>query len=186
MLSEMMQTLQDPHARHAVLVHFPIVLSLVGFLLTAVLAATRFKNQTLRWVAVACFLAGSVGAGLAAGAGEESEEQIEDTQTLTAAEEAAISRHESLGEGGWMWPLGAGALVALTAVRKRKLQIGVGIAAVAAGAAVAGWVGWTGHTGGAIVYQHGLGVPARGAGLQTTAPQANPADLPQTRQDDDD
>ena len=181
MLSEMMQTLQDPHARHAVLVHFPIVLSLVGFLLTVVLAATRFKNQTLRWVAVACFLAGSAGAGLAAGAGEESEEQIEDTQALTAAEEQAISRHESLGEGGWMWPLGAGALV-----RKRKLQIGVGIAAVVAGAGVAGWVGWTGHTGGAIVYQHGLGVPARSSGLQTDAPQANPADLPRSRDEDDD
>ena len=186
MLSEMMQTLQDPHARHAVLVHFPIVLSLVGFLLTVALAATRFKNQTLRWVAVACFLAGSVGAGLAASAGEESEERIEDTQALTAAEEEAISRHESLGEGGWMWPLGAGALVAVTTVRKRKLQIGAGVAAVVAGAGVSGWVGWTGHTGGAIVYQHGLGVPARSSGLQTDAPHANPADLPRSHDEDDD
>lgn len=186
MLSELMQTLQDPHARHAVMVHFPIVLSLVGFVLTAVLAATRFKNHTLRWVAVACFLAGSAGAGLAASAGEESEEQIEDTQVLTAAEEAAISRHESLGEGGWMWPLGAGALVAITALPKRKLQIGAGIAAVAAGAGVAAWAGWTGHTGGAIVYQHGLGVPARGAGGPTEANPADPAFTPRVREHDDD
>jgi uncharacterized membrane protein len=190
MLSDIMQTLQDPHARHALLVHFPIVLSIAGFLLTVALAVTLFKNHTLRWVAVTCFVVGSIGAGLAANAGEAAEHRIEDTLSLTAAEDEAISAHESIGEGGWMWPLGAGALVALTAVPKRKLQIGAGVLALAAGAGVSVWVGWTGHTGGAILYEYGLGVPARGTALPGNTPGNTPgassADLPREHADADD
>lgn len=164
-MSDILEMLSDPHARHAMLVHFPIVLGLLGIVPVIALVVTRFKSQTLKIVAISCYLLMSAGAGLAASAGEEAEEHVEDVQPgLTEVEDDAIEEHEELGEGGWMWPLIPAVLIGVTFLKDKRVRIGGGALAIIASAGVAGWIGLTAHSGGTLVYVHGLGVPERGQG----------------------
>lgn len=48
MIEELRATLEDPHARHALFVHFPIALSFFGVVLVIALGALRFKCHRLR------------------------------------------------------------------------------------------------------------------------------------------
>lgn len=182
MVNEMLRTLEDPHARHAAMVHLPIVLTLVGVLAAVALAFTRFRQRVLALVAVLAMVGASIGAGLAAGAGEEAYERVEKTPGMSAIEEEHLERHEELGEGGWKWPLGAAILLAGTLIPKRQVRVIAGVAGVIASIAVAGWAGWTGHTGGVLVYEHGLGVPQRGG----SGGVESPAHAPSPKADEDD
>ncbi len=170
-----LDTLQDPHARHAMLVHFPIVLALIGVVPLIIHLAMKGRSRGLGVALVAWYAAASIGAGLAANAGEAAEEGVE-ALVLTPAEQAALERHEELGENGWVWPLIPAALAAVTLVPRPRLRLAAGGLALAAGAGVAVWVGATAHAGGELVYRHGLGVPARGAA---------PAVMPRLQSDDD-
>lgn len=162
-MNEFLQTWQDPHARHAALVHLPVVLGALGAAPLVALACTRFKNATLKWVCVVWFALASAGAALAASAGEDAADGVEHTGAhVTPAEHAALERHEDLGDGGWMWPLIPAALVALTFVPRRAVAVASGSLAIAAGVGVAVWIALTAHAGGRLVYVYGLGVPARG------------------------
>ncbi|HRQ73012.1 MAG TPA: hypothetical protein PLU35_08300 [Phycisphaerales bacterium] len=170
-----LETLQDPHARHAMLVHFPIVLALVGIVPLIIHLAMKARSRGLGLALVAWYAAASIGAALAANSGEAAEEGVE-ALSLTPAEQAALERHEELGENGWIWPLIPAAFAAATLVPRPRLRIAAGGLAIAAGAGVAVWVGATAHAGGELVYKHGLGVPARGAA---------PITVPRTQTDDD-
>ena len=153
----MMDAFSDPRTRHAILVHFPIALGTLATIPAIALACTAFRNNALRIAAIAMLLVASAGAGLAAGAGEEAEDLINEA-TMTAQADAALERHESLGEGGWMWPLGAAAILALSFVKKVPVRLGAGTLGVIASIGVAGWVALTAHYGGELVYRHGVGV----------------------------
>ena len=154
-------SLQDPHARHAMMVHLPIAGALLAVPLTIALALTKFKNHGVRWSTVAVLFFAMVGAGLASGAGEEaiSNVRIDTIGTLSPDAARALERHEGYGEGGWMWPALAMVLVGITSAKQPKLRICFGSAAVLAVLVVAGWATLAGHTGGVLVYEHGLGVP---------------------------
>jgi hypothetical protein len=163
--AELIRTLEDPHARHAAFVHFPIALAFVAALAALVLAATGFRHQATRIVVLALLVGTALGAGFAAGAGEDAYEAVEDSRPpLTAIESRDLHDHEELGENGWMWPAGAAVLVALTFIPRPPIRIAAGVLATIACLGVAGWVGYTGHTGGRLVYTHGLGVPERTPG----------------------
>lgn len=164
MFSAIMDSFADPHARHAILVHWPIVLMPVGLALLLWFAGTGFKRRGVGVAAVLALLGATGGAGLAAGAGEEAYERVEHaTPALNAGEKAALERHESLGEGAWLWPAGCAALAAGGLIPKpRRLGVGLGLLAIVATLGVSVRFAWTAHTGGVLVYEHGLGVPARG------------------------
>jgi len=162
-IESMLRTFGDPHARHAVLVHFPIVLGALGLLPVIALAILRFKSRVCSAVCVVWFACAMVGLGLAAGAGEEAYERVESTRPpLSQAEEAALEEHESLGEGAWLWALPAVLLAGVTLVPKTPVRLGAGILLIAAAGMLGGFVAVTGHTGGKLVYEYGLGVPLRG------------------------
>lgn len=190
MIDSMLQSFEDPHARHALLVHFPIVLGALGLIPVLALAATKFKNAWVKAACVAWFLAAMIGLGLASGAGEEAYERVEAAQPpLTATEEAALEEHESLGEGAWLWALPAVVFAGATFVPKRPLAVGSGVLLIAAAATLSGFVAVTGHTGGKLVYQHGLGVPQRATATTATNSDAAPAtrrDSGERGRDDDD
>jgi len=158
----MIEGLQDAHTRHGLLVHFPIVLTIVGMVFTVVFAFTKFRNATLRWVCVGCLAVGALGAFLAADAGEDAHRDIHDSLELSNAEHEAIEAHEELGDGGWKWPAIPALLIALTALRNRKAKVTLGALGVAAAIGAGGWVAVTGHRGGELVYRYGLGTPERG------------------------
>jgi uncharacterized membrane protein len=176
-LQSMVDSMSDPRTRHAILVHFPVVMGTLATLPMLALAVTAFRNNPLRIAVIAMLLVASGGAGLAAGAGEEAEDMI-DGARMTRAADVVLEEHESLGEGGWMWPLGAAALVALTFVKRKPVRFGAGGLGVLATIGVAGWVSLTAHTGGKLVYHHGVNTGFRPGDASATpaTPGASNAD----------
>jgi uncharacterized membrane protein len=165
-------SLADPHARHAIMIHAPIVLIPCATALLIAFLATGARHRVLALIAVLALIGASAGAGLAAGSGEEAADQVERAvPPLSAVEHEALERHEQLGEGGWMWPA-AVAVVAAPALLKRgktgRLAWISGSVAVAAGCTATAWVGLAAHAGGELVYRHGLGVPSRTLGDSAT------------------
>jgi hypothetical protein len=190
-MNDLLNLWDDIQARHAMLVHVPIVLGGLGVLPLILLAMTGFRSTALKIVCVLWFVAASAGAGLAAGSGEEAEDElVYVAPALSRAEAEAVKEHEELGEGGWIWPLIPAVLVAATFVQGRKTKrsrrgeggaasdasgeptkrggigqkvaVPAGLLAIAASLGVAGWVALTAHAGGSLVYEYGLGVPRRG------------------------
>lgn len=171
MWNNILQMLNDPHARHAAAVHLPIALGVLGVPLAMLILFTRSKSLALKWLALAAFLLCSIGAAVAANAGEEAEDRLSD---LTQAEEGYVSRHEELGENGWAWPLIPAALVgvSLLARQHRAVSFAADGLALVASVGVACWIGLTAHAGGELVYLHGIGVPARAGVVDSdVAPQ---------------
>jgi uncharacterized membrane protein len=184
----MIQSFQDPHSRHALLVHFPIVLGALGLIPVLVLAVKKFHSPICSVVCVAWFAGAMIGLGLATGAGEEAYERVEVSQpALTKAEHDALEEHESLGEGAWLWAIPALAFSAVTLVPRKSVRVGGGVLLIVAATTLAGFVAITGHTGGLLVYQHGLGVPQRAMfpGAAVPAVPAVTPDVPHGRDDDD-
>lgn len=187
MIESMLQSFQDPHSRHALLVHFPIVLGALGLLPVLALAFKRFRSPIGSVVCVAWFLAAMTGLGLASGAGEEAYERVEaSSPPLTQADHDALEDHESLGEGAWLWALPAVLLAGATLVPKKPVQVVSGSLLIVAAATLAGFVAVAGHTGGKLVYEHGLGVPQRSSDAASAAATGNRAPHGDGEEDHDD
>ncbi len=169
-MNDFLQSLEDPHARHAMLVHLPIVVGMLGFLPVAALLLTRMRSKALIWVCVMMFALASASGWLAVNAGEEAEHRAEEAPMSAAAKET-LERHEELGELGWLWPLiPMAALVVSMAVKPDRWKLALGGAALAGSLGVGGWVALTAHEGGELVYVHGVGVP--GAATPSVSPAA--------------
>lgn len=179
---ELMQSWVDPHARHALLVHAPVVFAGLGVLPVLGILLTGFKSPALKLFSIVWFLLASGGAYLAQEAGEAAEEAIEHQQpALSPVEKAAFERHEDLGTNGWIWPLIPAGLVVLTLANSKKVAVPFGVLALVASLGVGGWVALTGHAGGRLVYVYGVGVPARGAapsGLEAAPAPSTEAPAP--------
>lgn len=161
-MDTLLESWNDPHSRHAMLVHLPIVLGTLGVVPLLALAWTGFKSDRLKWTIAACFLVASAGSLLAANAGQAAADRIERVWApLSPLEREVIAQHERRGERAWIWPLIPAALVLATLSARRSVRLGAGTLAAAAACAVAVWMGVIGHAGGRLVYAHGLGVPER-------------------------
>lgn len=160
MWNNILQMLKDPHALHAAAVHLPIALGVLGVPLVLLVFVTRSKSLAVKWIALASFAVCSMGCAFAANVGERAEDSLRE---LSAAEESSVSRHEELGENGWVWPLVPGALIgiSLLASKHRFVSMASQVLALVASLAVATWVGITAHAGGELVYLHGIGVSTR-------------------------
>lgn len=189
MFDDLMQTLNDPNARHAMLVHFPIAGVLLGLLLSLVWLMMRMRSAGLCAAAAIVFLTTGLGAALASSAGEAAVDHVE-RRSLTPAEKLAIEKHEELAENGWIWPVIPGVLLGLAAFsrspepgRITRIRVAAGLLAIAAGGGASVWIANVAHAGGVLVYRHSLGVPAREA-LSVPTPAGRAAD-PASRDDRD-
>lgn len=184
-MSSFMQTLNDPHARHAMLVHAPIALGILTVIPMLALACSRFRSKALIGVCAGAFVLTSVGAALAANAGEAAMDRVLERGT-TGVERAAMDEHEELAEIAWVWPIiPAGLLGGVALFYKRgPVRIASGTLATAASIGVAVWIGLTAHAGGRLVYVHGLGVPPR-AEKRTDTPAPPASSTPKQTHDDD-
>ena len=159
-LDSMLNSFRDPPRLHAMMVHFPIVLAVLGTLATLALLVVRGKVGWLRWVTVGIFLAGAVTGFYTASTGEAADDHLSSANVeLTDPANAEFNEHGAMGEKVWMFMAGAGILVALTAVRGPALRSMFLVLALAAALATAAWVAVTAHYGGELVYLHGMGVP---------------------------
>lgn len=152
----MIEALEVPQTRHAVIVHAPVVLSMLAALV-ALLAAICRKNLTLRWGAAAVFAALLGSAFLATNSGEDAEHSMGQISTKA---HRMVHEHEELAETVWIFSAIGLGLTGLAFLKKPK---GVGVmsawGATAVGIASAGWVANTAHHGGKLVYSFGVGTP---------------------------
>jgi hypothetical protein len=175
-MERFMESWSDPHIRHAILVHIPITLGLVGVLPLAWLAIDRFRSPTLKQVVVAWFLVAALGAKAAAMAGEEAADHLREAGAMSEADASAVAVHEGRGGIAWVWPLIPAGLTALTFTPRRGVRMAAGALAVAGACGVTGWYGVIAHAGGGLVYAHGLGVPQRVTEVDAEPP--SPAGAP--------
>jgi len=154
-----------PSPLHPAVVHFPIVLILLGSGLSVLTVFVR--RWHLPWLVAIVLAAGSAGALVATWTGEEAEESGE---SIRAVPEALLHEHQEWGEAARNLALAAAAFAIASAAASRVPVLGRGLALFAAACALAAAysVAQAGHLGGELVYRHGVGVEnlggASGAG----------------------
>ncbi len=172
-----------PSPLHPAVVHFPIVLILLGTLVALPAAVT--PRWHLRWIAAALLAIGALGALIASTTGEQDGEAIEHQPQVSAL----LDQHEDWAERTQGFSLGAGVLAVVAAaatLRWPRAARGLGLAGAAVAVIASFCVFRTGHYGGQLVYRHGAGVNL--APVNATSPGDRSATLAPTRahRDDDD
>jgi uncharacterized membrane protein len=150
-----------PDPLHPAVVHFPIVLLLLGAPLAVVAVFVRRWNLPV--LAAVVLALGAGGALVATWTGGQAAELAGE---LSGGGEQVLDEHEEWGERA----RNAGIVAALLAVasaalfRKPVAARAVGAAAALAAVAAAFSVAQAGHYGGQVVYKHGVGVNTAAAG----------------------
>jgi uncharacterized membrane protein len=171
MLKDFLDAWSDPAMRHAMIVHFPVVLSIVGIPVAVAAALMKDRAACMRWTAVLCFGVLAVSGLMASLSGERAEGAI--PGLLGEEARAILHRHGSMGSR--IWPIAA-LICGLTAagfLRMGRVRPITAWLAVAAALFAAGWVGTTASLGGRLVYEYGAGIDVKIAGI--AEPQADVA-----------
>jgi len=168
-----------PNPLHPAVVHFPIVLLLLG---SAVAVAAAFtKRWQLPQIAAVLLALGAIGSVVAVQTGERDGEIVSETPAL----EAVLEQHEAWAERTQVAAIVV-ALLAATALVTTRWPVAARTLRIltAVGGLAAIWcVGATGHYGGQLVYRHGAGVNLSAPGAPADAPTVK---VKKPRKDDDD
>src|SRR5690606_3298665 len=125
--------------RHAMVVHLPIALSMVGTLL-ALAAAVLPKNVTLRITAIAAYAILIAVTILAVNSGEHAEHEI---PVMTAEIRDLVHDHEWMAEKVWFFAGGAFILLCVSSLKRTSLRNAAHWLAVLTAVAGMLWVGRT-------------------------------------------
>jgi uncharacterized membrane protein len=159
-----------PDPLHPAIVHFPIVLILLGTLVAII--ASFIKRWNLPWLSAGLLTLGALGAIGATWSGREHEESA---KNLSPRADKILEEHEEWGERTRNVAIAAAVLgVAALIVSSRFPKVARGLSTVTALVAIGAsyCVAETGHYGGLLVYKHGAGVntaagvPARPAAAE--------------------
>jgi uncharacterized membrane protein len=163
-----MKLLPDP--LHPAIVHFPIVLILLGTVIA--ICAVFWRRQHVPLVAGILLTLGAVGAWVSVETGESDGGLVE---SRSAQADSLLDAHENWAKR----TLGAAAVAAVAALMSlalvrlprtaRVLAVVTAIAAMTASYAVYE----TGHRGGALVYKHGAGVGTTDVASSARASEAD-------------
>ena len=176
-----------PDPLHPAIVHFPIVLLLLGAPLAVM--AVFVRKWHLPVLAALVLALGATGAVVATITGEQGSELAGE---LAGSGEKALDEHEEWGERARNSGLVAAVLAILSAALVRKPAAARIAGAVAALAAIAAAfsVAQAGHHGGRVVYKHGIGVNtaagAAGASNEALQPGADKRKLEDKKGRNDD
>lgn len=142
-----------PEPLHPAVVHFPIALLLVGTGLS--LLAVIFRRWALPSALI--LVLGAAGAFVAVETGEREEHRLPKT---TGELHEAFENHEHAGKRARNFAFVAASLAVLSVATARwRMVARILTAATAVVALMTSWhVAQAGHYGGALVYEHGLGV----------------------------
>lgn len=157
LLSNFIDALGQPAMRHAMVGHFPIVLSLIGFPIAVWAAIASRNGKAVRLTALVLYGLLAVSSYATSYAGDLAHDAIRgslDQQTHELLEE-----HEELGEKVWKFAAGVGVLMVISLARHRTVRMSSSWLAAAGGLFVAGWIVNTADHGGRLVYGHGAGTP---------------------------
>jgi len=167
-----------PSPLHPAIVHFPIVLILIGT--AAAVAAVFIRRWHLPLMAALLLSLGAAGAIAATWSGGEEEEMLGE---LSPQAEEILDEHEEWGERTRNLALITAVLactvisVSRFPVASRALSIVTALLAIVAAYAVAE----TGHYGGQLVYKHGAGINTAAGAAARPESTVKPSD-----KDDDD
>lgn len=163
-----------PNPLHPAIVHFPIVLILLG---TVVAVVTVFiRRWYLPWLAALVLAGGALGAVAATWTGGQEEEVAGE---LSPRAETILEEHEEWGERTRNIAIFAAFLAIASASGNRfpKTARGLGLAAAVVAVAASYAVAETGHYGGLLVYKNGVGInTSAGTSLGTTPTAPKPKD----------
>jgi len=158
MIQSFLEAWNDPQMRHAMVVHFPVVLSVVTLPL-AVLAALwqgKDRGRVFQWITLAAYLALAVSLYVAGESGEDAEHAA---AAMSEAGELEMEEHEHHGHNLWQWPAVICIVAGLGFVRVKPVRITAAWLVVAGGLLVAERVAHTADHGGRLVYVHGAASP---------------------------
>lgn len=170
--------LTDPQKAHAAAVHLPVAIAVLGALGTLLLLFSGGKWRGMRWALVVMYAAGMLFGWLADETGHRAEAMLSQRgPTLDGTAEELLKQHVALGE--WVWiPMGI-TLLALCFVGGKKSGPRVLMAVIALVAALGtnAYIAVVATKGGALVYEHGVGVPASTNNLTKPLPVEKPPKL---------
>ena len=146
-----------PQMVHAIFIHFPVALGVLGVPLVFCCAFLMVERNTLRGVALAWYLSMAGLSFLAMITGEALVEHIPAGTSADALE--TLERHEEMAELVWAFALGTAVLLGLSLMKVRGLRVLLILLALLASLATGTWVGLVGHYGGTLVYVYGVGTP---------------------------
>lgn len=154
-----------PNPLHPAVVHFPIVLLLLGAV--AALVAVFWRKQGVPALAAGLLVLGALGTWGAVESGESDGGLLESASPQV---NDLVDAHQTWAKRTLMISIVAALAAAGSVLAARWPRIARAVAVVAALASVAAAYGIyeTGHRGGALVYRHGAGVEV------ATAPSATP------------
>jgi uncharacterized membrane protein len=170
-ITDLQQTWADPQTRHAMIVHWPIVLSVLSLVFVLALAVTMGKNRALRVIALLMCLAAMISGYMGLNSGEHAESSV---QVAAGPARDTLEEHEELAEKVPLLGTICAGLVAVSFLPKPPIvrKVSVWLALIAC-VITAGWVANTAHYGGQLVYAHGVGMPEANV---TSNPPAVPND----------
>ena len=145
--------IQDPAIRHAIVVHLPVALAMLGPIFV-LLMIIQPKNAWLRWIAIGCYALLAATAWYATDTGKASKMAIDTLMSTEAAK--VLSDHEWYAD--WAWKIGIAVVVVLlfTNIKKPAARNIAFVFSAIGALAITGWVSVTGHYGGTLVYQYGI------------------------------
>jgi uncharacterized membrane protein len=169
----------NPPIWHAINVHLPITLAMLGLPLLCFVAVTRGKSRGLRWATVGLYLLATFAAWFAAETGEHAMDAL--SPSISAAAAQRVEFHEWMAEKVWMLAGVTTVLLLLGNIpRRRARQAFIPLALIFSVATVI-WVGVTAHSGGLAVYDHGLGTIAMRDGAAGSLASASATTAPTTQ-----
>lgn len=168
-----------PNPLHPAVVHFPIVLLLLGVFVA--IAAVFWRKHGVPVLSAALLVLGALGLWAAVETGESDGGLVEDTSV-----NALVDAHETWAKRTLTISIIAGlaAVGSVLAARWPRTARAVAVVAALASVAAAYGVYETGHRGGALVYRHGAGVNV--AAIASSTPDGKVAGTPISREHDRD
>lgn len=149
--------LDNPHIVHALAVHVPVAMALLGVVLGLMCAVTQMKNVVLRRLAIGWYVAMAAISFATVLTGERTLDAIPGTVPVTVRE--AIAMHETLGENVWIAAVVTALMTVCCGAKKDGVRNTFTVLMVLACTVTATWVGITGWYGTALVYRDGVGNP---------------------------
>ena len=154
-LHDIFEATRQPHTLHAMMVHLPIAIGMLGPFLLLWLIMSRAKSEAVRWLIVCIYAIGVVTSVLAMQSGHAAAQQA----GVSGRVAMAVHEHEEMGEKVWAFMAGCAVLTALSTIAWKPVRWSAIVLAVFLSVFTLGWIAITGHLGGVLVYEHGVGLP---------------------------
>lgn len=155
-IGELLEVLENPPMRHAIMVHFPIVLANLVIPIAILAALLKDPRRVWRIVNSLILLAFTVSAYVAVEAGENAHNHLGEVMAKISE---AVHEHEEAAEYMAYFGLGAFVISLIAFVPNQKIQFAGRWLSVVAVLVVLWRITTAAHLGGELVFEYGAGTP---------------------------